>query len=545
MAFTIEVIACPEVMRRAQASCEEAKWPSAFGTVRVADPSAGVGDLLVAVLAEVGEAGAVRLAGVEPDRFLARIARRRLVVAGLARCDVDIHAAARPSARAGGVGQADTLVTSLPYRPGEDRGAAEVLAAVRGIGDALGPGQTALLLGPADVLVDALPPHQSAVRRRNELLATGLVEAVVQLPGGVVPFRPGYRSALWVLRREEPSPWRGRVLLADVTDRPLTADVVDHLVLDIVTWRREGYRPEYHRRGLATQARIADLLTAPGRPPVALTAPRPANPVTNRAAEAVARVGDVESRLDEIAQEGAIARSKPLRGGVVARDSLGRPLPTSSVARLAKDPDPDSSALRILRGNRLRESDVGSSGHHRVLGVPELTGGVNPGTRAIDRVMLAGSYPRIALTEPGDLIVTTTPRFGVYVDEEGFSVIEFPARGLRITSAGRATFTPRVLAALLAVAAPAARAPSAVRASRRLEDYQVPRLESEEVERLDALLATADARRQLAQHEIDMLDELCRTTVGGLADGTLALAPAMAITMTPSPTATSSTTPPA
>ena len=35
-ALTIAVIACPDAMRRAQASCEELKWPSAFGTVRVA-----------------------------------------------------------------------------------------------------------------------------------------------------------------------------------------------------------------------------------------------------------------------------------------------------------------------------------------------------------------------------------------------------------------------------------------------------------------------------------------------------------------------------
>jgi hypothetical protein len=80
-----------------------------------------------------------------------------------------------------------------------------------------------------------------------------------------------------------------------------------------------------------------------------------------------------------------------------------------------------------------------------------------------------------------------------------------------------------VLAALLSVAAPAARAPGAVRASRRLEDYQVPRLPAAEVERLDALLTAADTRRRPARREIDMLDELCRTTVGGLADGTMSL----------------------
>ena len=36
IALTIDIIAWPEVMRRAHASCEDLKWPSAFGTVRVA-----------------------------------------------------------------------------------------------------------------------------------------------------------------------------------------------------------------------------------------------------------------------------------------------------------------------------------------------------------------------------------------------------------------------------------------------------------------------------------------------------------------------------
>ena len=45
-----------------------------------------------------------------------------------------------------------------------------------------------------------------------------MVEAVIRLPGGLVPFRPGYETALWVLTQARGSRWRGRVLLADVSD---------------------------------------------------------------------------------------------------------------------------------------------------------------------------------------------------------------------------------------------------------------------------------------------------------------------------------------
>jgi hypothetical protein len=64
--------------------------------------------------------------------------------------------------------------------------------------------------------------------------------------GGCVPYRPGYETALWVLTQARGSRWSGRVLLADVSDRPLTADVVWDLAEDVVTWRRDGYVPRAH-----------------------------------------------------------------------------------------------------------------------------------------------------------------------------------------------------------------------------------------------------------------------------------------------------------
>jgi hypothetical protein len=56
-----------------------------------------------------------------------------------------------------------------------------------------------------------------------------------------------------------------------------------------------------------------------------------------------------------------------------------------------------------------------------------------------------------------------------------------------------------------------------------LEDIQIAALPEPVVRRLDALLGAADARRGRALRELDMLDELARTTVSGLTDGTLTL----------------------
>lgn len=510
------------------------------GSVEVADPAAGAGDLLAAVHTAVGEDYDVRLRGVVPDRFLARLARRRFTVAGLARRDVDIRATAPrtagpagSSARTAGAAARraapapDSVVTCLPFQPAEERDTVAVLAEVRRLADTLRPGQTAVLLGPAEALADPLPVHRPAIRRRDELLMTGLVEAVISLPGGMVPFRPGYRTALWVLRREQDTPAKGRVLLADLSDRELTEDVVDTLVLDVVTWRRDGFDPEQRSRALTSQATIKGLMARPGTAPVALTAPRPAGEPTRRAARAVVRLREIEDEITAVTSVGAgvIASADVVAGAaaLVAMRDDPRALPTAAIGRLASTIATGGGLLRILPGTRIAPGHARPAGQHPVIGAPELTGVSRFGSRKVDRMVLADTYPRAALTQPGDIVVTTSPRFGVHLDEPGYSIIEFPARGLRLTDAGRAVLTPRVLAVLLTAAAPTGRTPGAVRAPRRLEDLYVAALPEPVMCHLDTLLAATDTRRAHLQRELDLLDELRRTTVNGLADGTLTL----------------------
>ncbi|MCX9193451.1 hypothetical protein C3Y87_19030 [Carbonactinospora thermoautotrophica] len=479
-----------------------------FGTVRVADPAARAGDLLVAVLGQLSEDSFPVFTGAEPDPFLARIARRRLVVHGIPPHDIDIRCPGEPPL------PADVLVTRLPYAPKEERPQENPLATVKELTDGLAPGQTAVVLGPADVLVGSLPPYRPAARTRNELLASGRVEAVIHLPGGLVPFRPGYQTALWVLRREEPSPWQGRVLLADVSDRALTDDVVEALIWDVVTWRRDGYQPDDHSRAIAAQVAVSSLTSSRVR----LTARHPPAIREVAAKETIARVYDLESELHRIADPQAVARPA-VRSGLAVREP-GPPRPTVAIGALVK-----ARRLIMVKGTRLAASDVIPDGKHAVLGAPEIVGASPLGARTVDRAVLAEKYPRARLTEPGDVIVTTSPRFGVHVDHDGFSVVEFPARILRIPEQERQQLTPRVLAALLAAGHAGTRAAGAVRPASRLDELCIPLLPPAEVRRLDELLTTADERRRLARREIDLLDEVCRIAAAGLSDGTLTLAP--------------------
>jgi hypothetical protein len=145
-------------------------------------------------------------------------------------------------------GSPDVIVAQVPYQPSEARDRAAVIDRVDDVGVRLAPGRYGVVLGPAAVLTSEFSPFSLEERARARLLSADMVEAIIRLPGGLLPFRPGYDIALWVLAQARDSRWRGRVLLADVSDRELSHDVINDLVEDVVTWRREGYTPPCLRR---------------------------------------------------------------------------------------------------------------------------------------------------------------------------------------------------------------------------------------------------------------------------------------------------------
>jgi hypothetical protein len=154
----------------------------------------------------------------------------------------------------------------------------------------------------------------------------------------------------------------------------------------------------------------------------------------------------------------------------------------------------------------------------------EILGEVREGSRRIDRGVLLTAYGHAQFTEPGDLVVTASPRFGVHVDEEGLSLVAAPARVLRVHPDADPPVRPRALAALLrAAAAEHARTTGAVRAARSVEDLPIPDLAREEAERFDAALAEIARRSALLRQQCDLLDDLARVAADGFADGTLTM----------------------
>jgi hypothetical protein len=342
------------------------------------------------------------------------------------------------------------------------------------------------------------------------LLTSGLVEAVVRLPGGVFPARPGHSAALWLLTRDPVPAAQGRLLLADLSGVTLDKHVATTAAEDILLWRAEGYRRDGHdpRTGRVVPLEALDL-----RRGAALWPPGPAlATLRNRcAADRPALIGEAERRLTEAEQEAIRYAEKhgPLNTGAAQRDGT-RPKEISLGAlRTAR-------RVRTLPGHRLSPEHVGPRGHHRVIGAAEVA--AQSSARWMDRLTFAADYPHVALTEPGDLVVTMVPQFGVFLDEEGFSVIEFPARGLRV-SPGDAV-SPRVLQALLDNARNTVRSSGAVRGP-RLEDVTIPNMIPDEAARLDEVLRCLGERERLLLRQASLISELRELAVTGFADGTL------------------------
>ncbi|WP_285600511.1 hypothetical protein [Kineosporia sp. NBRC 101731] len=482
----------------------------------LADPYARVGDLLAALLDEVENRAQVTVLAADPDERMARITRRRLLLAGVSELDLDVQTGSDLEER---LADPDLVVTQLPYQPGEDRSMFRALSGVEKVADVLRPGCTAFVLGPASALVDQLK-DTDASKLRAALLRSGIVESVIALPGGVLPFRPGYRPALWTLTRNPVPAAVGKVLLADISAESLTEEVRTALAEDLLLWRAEGFRAlDGHDPRYGRVVSVAELDRAFGRP---LTPPGPPATafLTRKVIERPALIAEAEAHLERVTERARSYQDArgPYRGGVLGR--VGRLPRRTTLGELITE-------RRVSRhpGHRVEEQHITEGGHHVVLGPEELIGSRTVGARRIDRMVLAAQYERVTLTEPGDVVYTLAPHLGLYVDHDGFCVVAFPARILRVNLTADRPLTPRVLIALLGAARGTRRSPSAVRPARRIEDYQIPDLNPDEVSNFDALLAEIERRESLLRAQADALAEARALTTAGLADGTLTLDP--------------------
>jgi hypothetical protein len=152
-----------------------------------------------------------------------------------------------------------------------------------------------------------------------------------------------------------------------------------------------------------------------------------------------------------------------------------------------------------------------------VIGPAELRGDLSVGERRIDPLVFATGYPAGRVTEPGDVIFCTAPSPAAIVDEEGTSVVLFPARILRIDSGNPNGLLSAVLTADIAAL------PAGDRRWRRWRPRQVP--DAQRTALADAL-ASVRLERESARRRLQQLDELADLVMAGVTAGTLTLSQA-------------------
>src|SRR5690606_13245715 len=120
------------------------------------------------------------------------------------------------------------------------------------------------------------------------------------------------------------------------------------------------------------------------------------------------RISALEQRLIDLLEQ---VRHQPdmrtaLRIQAVLR-SENQPVRYTTIRQLLKE-----RRLRRRPGHRIAAEHLTAEGHYPVLTPDEILGAARPGSRRIDRGLLLTAYEHARFTEPGDIVVTTSPRFG-------------------------------------------------------------------------------------------------------------------------------------
>ncbi|MFE4695187.1 N-6 DNA methylase [Streptomyces sp. NPDC056749] len=508
---------------------------STAGPVTMLNLCAGTGDVLLELAAEDGEN---RVAAVEPDALRRTVLRYRLLAHWAAgetlvcsdpgeldeyRPPFDPFTEPDLEPVPQGFPQADLVVADPPYASGERerdeegplRWAVETLGRLR-------KGGKGLVVVPSWTLSRPRGATGTAnTRMREDLLKSGAVAAIVQLPRRIHTFRTGAEHALLVLRGTQPPLADSRVLLIDA----------DRLA---------------RRVGDAWQQTVVALLSNAGAPvpqeaqrvAVAAAGPGSSYLLDGRSLLPAHRLAAPEKGLDHFA-----ATVEARQNAYVALPHLKQWIGDLGVGRkedraghFKVGGQLRAGQLRLLPGHRIRESDIGDAGVP-VIGREEMLGALPIGERRIMLEDLA-AYPQSLMTEQGDVFLLTEHGVRAQVDEAGGCVLLAPVQGLRIAAyrkylmdlAGGETvrpeslwMRPHALARLLAAPRNQQRGSGSLVRRVSVKDMDLPQLPAEEIADLEAVLAEAERHRADVRRQLAALDTLAERLAAGVADGDLRL----------------------
>jgi hypothetical protein len=394
-------------------------------TKTFADATPDDGDVLLAIAEKFTESEPVTI-GLSPIlQASSRMVLRRLRINAFSRENLRLESFAT---RIPGL----VTVAHFPSRDQADLTGRQILTAIDDISLDMDSSQAAVILASASLLTDALASGSTA-RIRDSLLRSGKIRAAVRLPAGLLTSKPRQPMALWVMGKERIEvPIAERwMMVADLSTAGLDEAGRHDLVADLLASMhdKDVIRARAFRFGRLVRTSL--MLAGDGN---LCNRPRIAPPLAATLSDAAALLVVAEAEVHALNAE---AGHRPLAISVEPGDA--KATPPAALSDLLRD-----KHLTLLPGTRLHPTDSRASEGFTILGLPELRGSNAP--RYVDRLLLASNYPRAQLTEPGDVIFSDVGEPTALVDPHGASIVEYPARVLRITKANPLGLIASVLA---------------------------------------------------------------------------------------------------
>ncbi|WP_142122220.1 hypothetical protein [Arthrobacter sp. SLBN-122] len=458
------------------------------------DATPGGSDAMLSIAQQFSESESVTFLAADYVGGASRLVRRRLAVHGTdsGPLRVDAKGAFAVTGPAVHVAQ-----YPAPGEPGLDTKG--ILSGIENIVLQMDDSQRAVVIAPARVLSDALAGEAGNVRA--DLLRSGRVRAIIRLTAGLLRAKPREPQALWVLGPSFADvPIADRwTMVADLTTAPLTIDVTQDLISDIVAsmGNRATVRAHSFRFARLLQTRI--LLAGAG---VLVSGPAKRRPTAAPGAEAALRVEELVRAL----ATGTESNARFLAVQPAAAYSFPTP---ASVAELM-----GSGHLKYVKGIRVEDQHINKTAGRRIFGREELLDPHDAPPRFITLLDFAANYPAGRLTEAGDIVFCTSPRPVAMVDADGGAVVVFPARILRIDQGDPGGLLPAIVARNINTLNPA---------DKSWRGWQLRRTGEAQRQPLTDALHRLQHEQAQARERLKQLEELVTLITDGVADGSLTL----------------------
>ncbi|MEL4356677.1 MULTISPECIES: hypothetical protein [unclassified Luteococcus] len=282
----------------------------------------------------------------------------------------------------------------------------------------LAPGTRALVVGPAQVLVDELG---DLTHLRDALLRENLVRAVVRLPQGLLADGARGHLGLWLIERDADAHPR----VGDLSGNPLTQvrtqQLLDDLVAVAQTDRRRAVELLHPVSLPNLLARSTSLTALDTTIPLAL----PGLP------------GDDAARIQQLLEQLSTPMANPAEG-LRASVTDGMDPSVVMLGDLAR-----RRSLKVVPGTRLDLAAV-PGGSSRMWTAECLRDHRPVGA---DMFQLTRQAPNAKVTAPGDVVFCSQGKPAACVDDVGGAVVASPARVIRLAST--APISPRTIAAVI------------------------------------------------------------------------------------------------